>query len=113
MVANQVQALLDETSALDPFQSRFRPHHSMKMALFPLHDEPLGEADSSKMSLLILLNLSMAFDTVDHSILLGRLSRLRIGGLALSWFRSFLEDHPETVQLGAVSYTHLTLPTKA
>ena len=52
------------------------------------------------MSLLVLLDISAAFDTVDHGILLGRLSKLGIGGLALAWLRSFLEDHPQRVQLG-------------
>ena len=42
----------------------------------------------------------MAFDTIDHSILLRRLSKLGIGGLALAWLQSFLEDHPQRVKLG-------------
>ena len=50
--------------------------------------------------MLVLLNISATFDTVDHSILLGTLSKLRIGGLALAWLRSFLEDRPQRVQIG-------------
>ena len=55
------------------------------MALVAPQDDLLRETDRSQMSLLILLDLTMGFDTVDHVILLGRLSRLGIGGLDLFW----------------------------
>ena len=58
------------------------------------------------MSLLVLLDISAASDTIDHGILLGRLSELGIGGLALAWLRSFLGDHPQRVQVGE----HLSAP---
>ena len=82
---------------MDPFQSGFRPHHDAEMALVVLLDDLLREADRGKTSLLVLLDISAAFDTVDHGILLGKLSELGIGGLALAWLRSFLEDHPQRV----------------
>ena len=100
VVADQLQALLDKTSALDPFQSGFKLHHSTEMALVTLLDDLFREADRSNKSLLVLLNISAAFDTVDHGILLGKLSELEIGSLALACLRSFLEDHSQRVQLG-------------
>ena len=69
-------------------------------ALVALYDDLLRKADRGKISLLVLLDISAAFDTVDHGILLGRLSELGIGGLAFAWLRSFLEDCPQRVQLG-------------
>ena len=60
----------------------------------------LREADRGKTSLLVLLDISVAFDTIDHGILLGRLSELGIGDLTLAWLRSFLEGRPQRVQLG-------------
>ena len=99
VVADQLQAHLDETDALYPFQSGFRPHHGTETALVALYDDLLREADRGKVSLLVLLDITAAFDTVGHGILLGRLSELGIGGLALAWLRSFLGDRPQRVQL--------------
>ena len=64
-----------------------------------LLDDLLREADGGKMSLLVLLDISAAFDTIVHSILLGQLSELGICALALAWLWSFLEDHSQRVQL--------------
>ena len=90
----------DETDDMDPFQSGFRPRHSTEMALVTLYNDLLREADRSKVSLLVLLDISVAFDPVNHGILLGRLSELGIGGLAFAWLCYFLEDRPQRVQLG-------------
>ena len=62
VVADQLQACLDETDALDPFQSGFRPRHGTETALVALYDDLLKEADRGKMSLLVLLDISAAFD---------------------------------------------------
>ena len=97
VVADQLQDLLDETNALDPFQLGFRPRSSTETALVALFDDLLREADRGKMSLLVLLDISTAFDTIDHGILLGKLSELGTGGLAFAWLHSFLEDHPQRV----------------
>lgn len=62
-----------------------------------------------KMSLLVFLNRSAAFDTIDHSILLGRLSGLEIGDLALSWLRFFLDSHHQILLLGEMMSAPWTL----
>ena len=52
------------------------------------------------MTLLEILDMSVAFDTVDHDILLGRL-QTSFGGAAMSWFSSFLRDRTQTAVINS------------
>ena len=58
----------------------------------------LREAGRGGLSLLVLLDLSAAFDSISHSILLDRLSSMGIEGMAFSWFWSFLKGCVQRVQ---------------
>ena len=60
---------LDET-----FQSAYKAFHSTETALVRVHNDILTAIDNNNTVILLLLDLSAAFDTVDHSILLSRLS---------------------------------------
>ncbi|KAF7252893.1 putative RNA-directed DNA polymerase from transposon BS [Varanus komodoensis] len=100
VVAGQLQALLDETDYLDPLQSGFRPGYGTESALVALYDDLCREKDRGSASLLVLLDLSAAFDTIDHGILLDRLAGLGVGGTALQWFRSYLNGRFQKVVLG-------------
>ncbi|KAF7254804.1 RNA-directed DNA polymerase from mobile element jockey [Varanus komodoensis] len=100
VVAGQLQALLDETDYLDPLQSGFRPRYGTESALVALYDDLCREKDRGSASLLVLLDLSAAFDTIDHGILLDRLVGLGVGGTALQWFRSYLNGRFQEVVLG-------------
>uniref|UniRef100_A0A8D2Q0S4 Reverse transcriptase domain-containing protein n=1 Tax=Varanus komodoensis TaxID=61221 RepID=A0A8D2Q0S4_VARKO len=100
VVAGQLQALLDETDYLDPFQSSFRPGYGTESALVSLYNDLCREKDRGSASLLVLLDLSAAFDTIDHGILLDRLARLGVGGTALQCFRSYLNGRFQKVVLG-------------
>ncbi|KAF7242950.1 putative RNA-directed DNA polymerase from transposon BS [Varanus komodoensis] len=100
VVAGQLQALLDETDYLDPFQSGFRPGYGTESALVALYDDLCRERDRGSASLLVLLDLSAAFDTIDHGILLNRIAGLGVGGTAWWWFRSCLNGRFQKVVLG-------------
>ncbi|KAF7237689.1 Patatin-like phospholipase domain-containing protein 2 [Varanus komodoensis] len=99
VVAGQLQALLDETDYLDPFQSGFRPGYGTESALVALYDDLCREKDRGSASLLVFLDLSAAFDTIDHGILLDRLAGLGVG-TALQWFHSYLNGQFQKVVLG-------------
>ena len=71
-------------------QSAYRPGHSTETALVQLLDSIYHAADNGKATLLFSLDLSAAFDTIDHSILLHRLAHnFGLTGSALTWVQSY------------------------
>ena len=85
--------LLDHTNShnlSENLQSAYRCHHSTETALIKIMNDLLLEADNQKVILMGFLDLSAAFDTVDHCILLHRLEKMfRIEDKALDWFRTY------------------------
>ena len=92
---------MEEGNLFDKWQSGFRPNHGTETALLDVMDHLLVDADRGAHSILILLDLSAAFDTVNHRILLTRLQEVaRVSDQALKWFKSFLEEREYRVKLG-------------
>ncbi len=76
-------------------------HHSTETALIKSINDIRFNSDSGKISVLVLLDLIAAFDTADHNILLERLENwVGLSGMALKWFRSYLEGRGYYVSLG-------------
>ena len=91
-----VNQLLDHLNTLDllpSMQSAYRRHHSTETALLKVKKDLLLNMNQQHVTLLVLLDLSSAFDTVDHAILLNRLGSLFCTSeTALSSFKSYLSD---------------------
>ena len=85
-------------------QSAYRPHHSTETALLQTLDI-FCSADRSQPTLLVSLDLSAAaFDTIDHSALLSRLSTsFGVSNAALAWLASYLTNRTQTVRIGSVT----------
>ena len=80
------------------FQSSYKKFHSTETALLKVQSDILSALDQNKCVLLVLLDLSAAFDTIDHDILLNRLnSYLGISGKALKWFSTYLKGRKQAV----------------
>ena len=79
-------------------------NHSTKTALVKVHNDIMRAIDDNRSVLLLLLDLSAAFDTVDHSTLLLRLrTRFGVKGSALAWFESYLASRKYYVQVEGYS----------
>ena len=106
-VAKQLCDFLHNNNLFESFQSGFRAHHSTETALVKVANDILLASDNGLLSVLILLDLSAAFDTIDHSILLQRLEHLvGIRGDALKWFESYLSDRSQFVNTNDTSSLH-------
>ena len=100
-VFQQLNNFITLNNCFDVFQSGFRPHHSTETALVKVLNDIHLNADNGKISVLVLLDLSAAFDTVDHNILLDRLENWTgLSGMALNWFESYLKDRDFFVSIG-------------
>jgi hypothetical protein len=104
VVANKLVFLLDENETLDQFQSAYRPGFSTETALLRVTNDLLCSADRGDVSMLLLLDLSAAFDTIDHNILLDRLKcEAGVTSVCLDWFKSYLEDRWQFVSVNGIS----------
>lgn len=97
VVASQLISHLTETNLFEPLQSVFRKVHSTETALVKVTNDLLIASDSGRLSILILLDFSAAFDTVDHSVLITRLET--VFGVSVNWFMSYLNDRKQLVAM--------------
>ena len=101
VVSSQLQDHVKTYSLHDKFQSAYRPAHSTETAMLRITNDLLLAADDEQVGCLVLLDLSAAFDTIDHRILLQKLSsRLHLSKSAVHWFASYLEDRYQKVVIG-------------
>uniref|UniRef100_A0AAR2L787 Reverse transcriptase domain-containing protein n=1 Tax=Pygocentrus nattereri TaxID=42514 RepID=A0AAR2L787_PYGNA len=100
IVFKQLCSYLQNNSIHEVFQSGFRQNHSTETALLRVTNDLLSALNRGSTAILVLLDLSAAFDTIDHAILLNRLENLiGIKGSALTWFKSYLSDRYQCVHL--------------
>ena len=100
VVASRIQSHLSSNSLSSSFQSAYRIFHSTETTLLKIHNDLILAMDRGEVTSLILLDLSAAFDTVDHSILLTRLQNwFGLDGLSLNWFTSYLSSRSQAVSI--------------
>lgn len=89
-VKAQITLQLEAVSAIPSNQSAYRKYHSTESTVCSVMDDLLRAMDRGRLSLLLLLDLSAAFDTVDHSKLIKDLENCGIQGTVRDWFISYL-----------------------
>ena len=93
-------------------QSAYRKGHSTETALLRVLNDILSNMNKQHVSILVLLNLSAAFDTVDHAILLRRLeTSFGITDAALAWFSSYLSGRSQRVSVNGETSDCYPLPS--
>ena len=103
VVAARLLEHMSENNLLDPMQSAYRKGHSTETALLRVHNDILSAVDKGNGVGLILLDLSAAFDTVDHTIFLTFLEDcIGLKGSPLSLLRSYLTNRKQCVSVKGV-----------
>lgn len=102
-VAHQLNKYVSNNDLGEYLQSAYKCFHSTETALLKVQNDILRAIDEQKCIVLLLLDMSSAFDTVDHDLLLARLSsRFGIKNQVLKWFESYLRDRTQFVVIDGV-----------
>ena len=98
VILEQFMKHLCANNLMEPMQSAYKSNHSTETALLRVQNDILKSMDNQKVTMLLLLDLSSAFDTVSHSILIQRLrDRVGVCDKALEWFTSYLCERKQSV----------------
>ena len=98
VVSKRLDSHKSSNCLYEPYQSAYRAGHSTETAVLRVQNDILREIDSEKCVFLVLLDLSAAFDTVSHQILLKRLAvQYGVKGKAADWLRSYLTERTQSV----------------
>ena len=109
VVYEQIETYLDEKKLLYDFQSGFRGRFSTDTCLIHLTDFIKFEMDKGNLVGMVLLDLQKAFDTVDHGILLMKMEALGFNQDIIRWFRSYLSDRKQLVDVSGILSSSSTI----
>ena len=99
LVCKQLVKYLKDNDLLPDLQSAYRAHHSTETAVLKVLSDILIALDTGDLAVLTLLDLSAAFDSVDHNTLLRRLqTSYGLSGNVMNWFASYLRDRVQHVR---------------
>ena len=110
LVSHRLTSYLSQHNLLPTLQSAYRQNHSTETATLKLVSDALDTADVGQITLLAMLDLSAAFNVIDHATSLERLQRsYGIGGMVLKWIKSFISNRVQTVTFACVKSASLAL----
>ena len=93
VVCDQLTSYTSNSGKTKPLQSAYKQGHSTEMAMLKVKTDLLDAMDQKEVVCLVLLDLSVAFDTVNHEYLLNHLKyRFGVDGTFLAWLTDYLTD---------------------
>ena len=103
VVCEQLTLYTADSDKIEKFQSAYEQGHSTETAMLKVKTDLLDAIDQRKVVCLVVLDLSEAFDTVNHDHLLNCLKyRFGVVGTALTWFTDYLKGHIQRVALDGI-----------
>ena len=111
IIANQLSKYFEDNKLFNDNQYGFRTGLSTEYATIELTDRQISNMDRNEIPFSIFLDLSKAFDTLDHSILLQQLNHYGIDGKALQLCESYLTNRTQYVEINGVKSGALPITT--
>ena len=102
LVCKRLNKYLTKNSILTNNQFGFRSGHSTNHAILNINEQILSNIDSNRHTLSIFLDLSKAFNCVNHEILIGKMQKYGITGTPLNFFRSYLSDQYQFTRVNGI-----------
>ena len=99
VVAEQLVQHLKQNGIFDPLQSAYQKGKSCETALIKIKNDVDLMLSEGRAALIVLLDLSAAFDTLDHEMLLHRLQDIGVTDMPLTWMRSYLQGRKQCVKI--------------
>ena len=111
VIFNQLMSFLTDNQLFCMEQFGFRPGHSTELAALRLVDHLTNEMDNFNVPINIYIDLSKAFDSLNHSILLNKLRHYGISGCSYELLRSYLSNRLQFVDFNGKMSTELAIST--
>ena len=103
VISSQLITYLTTNKIPNIFQIAYLPHKSTESALTLITSDLLSGFNNNRGTILVLLDMSSAFDILDHNVLIHRLSVIGITGIALNWFTSYITNRSSSVRINTYS----------
>ena len=109
LMANRIVEYLETNAIINQFQFGFRKSHSTMHPMVHLLNKISDSLNKKKFSAVIFCDLKKAFDTCDHQILLKKLEKIGVKNMELKWFKSYLTNRKQFVQIGDIKSCLLSI----
>ena len=109
LMHSRLYSFLEKHKCIFNSQFGFRKNHSTEHALFSLTEKVRSALDKNEISCGIFIDLKKAFDTVSHSILLKKLDYYGIRGVGNDWFKSYLTNRNQFVDIDGQSSSKISI----